>query len=385
MQPQEGEPETYVQMRAAVNPVLTQTQKYDLLRMLDETSVVWACPVSRSCTLEAFDVETWGSQVQFPPRTFRAAIEEEINRQIKEQLANDSIRPHKGAWASPLVPVRKTDGTLRICVDYRRVNRETLKDSYPLPKIKDLFDLLGGRKWKSKLDLNLGYNNFHVTERAADVLVFVCNQGLFAYRVMPFGPCNCPAFFQRQVDLLFLHKRAQGTYVYMDDFHVCSETWEEYVRVLRDVLMILASVGLYVKARKYQFGYYEIEYLEFLCTPQGIQPSQRRVAALDRVRVPKTRKELESLIGMIGYMSLFIPRYSELMEPLFLLRRKGKEFVWGIAQQKAWEQVRVILKTCALLYYPDLNKPFRLVTDAWEVAITAVLFGAANEWGVSAS
>ena len=219
-----------------------------------------------------------------PPRRIPHAAQQEVAQLLKEMQASNVIQPSISAWANPLVLVRKKDGTLRLCVDYRALNKVTVADAFSLPKIDDLLDQLGKSHYFSTLDLKSGYWQIPVHPFSQAKTAFATHKGLFKFRVMPFGLMNAPAAFQRLMQQILsgLHHDGASNFVavYLDDILIFSETFADHKDHIKQVLQKLEEVNLKFNPKKCHFGCQVVEYLGYLLTPNGLQPNPGRIAAV---------------------------------------------------------------------------------------------------------
>ena len=305
------------------------------------------------------------------------AVREEVARQLKKMQATGVIQPSSSPWASPVVMVKKKDGSHRFCVDYRVLNSVTKADTFPLPRIDDLLDQLGESKFFSTLDLASGYWQIRVHPDSQEKTAFVTPQGLYEFRVMPFGLTNAPAVFQRLVQrvLMGLNPEDGPDYVavYIDDVLVFSRSLEEHFEHLRRVIERLQEVGLKLKPAKCQFIREEVEYLGHLITPQGLKPNPRLVEAVQEFATPQDLRRLRQFLGLSSYYRRFVPGFSQIAQPLNNLTRKGVEFCWTDECQRAFTTLKQKLTTAPVLTYPSFSKAFVLETDASTLGLGAVL------------
>ena len=329
-------------------------------------------------TLTQLEIDTGDSHPQSQPaRRMPLAVRREVARQLEAMQNEGVIQPSRSPWASPVVLVRKKDGTHRFCVDYRRLNSVTKADTYPLPRIDDLLDQLGLAKYFTTLDLAAGYWQIRVHQGSQEKTAFVTPQGLFEFRVMPFGLCNAPAVFQRLMQQVLQGLNpAEGpdfVSVYLDDVLVFSQTLEEHLEHLKRVIERIEEVGLKLKPTKCKFVRKEVEYLGHIITPEGLRPNPKLVTAVREYPTPRDIHGLRRFLGMASYYRRFIAGFARIAEPLHQQTRKDVVFQWTPECQLAFETLKAKLTTAPVLAYPAFDKDFVLETDASIQGLGAVL------------
>ena len=307
-------------------------------------------------------------------RPYRTPIKnrEVIDKAVDEMLDADVIRRSNSPWSFPVVIVDKKDGTKRFCVDFRKLNQVTKKNSYPLPLIDDILALLGKAKFFTSLDLKSGYWQVLMDEKDKEKTAFACHRGLFEFNVMPFGLSNAPAVFQELMSIVLNGCNAFAI-AYLDDILIFSETFEKHMFHLNTIFEKLCQYGLKLKLKKCSFLQTEVNYLGFVIDENGIKPDQKKVEAIRTLPVPTCVKEVRSFVGMCSYYRRFIPNFSQIAEPIIDLTRKYAHFKWTDVHQTAFQFIKDSLTTVPLLVYPDSNKPYTLYTDASDTCIGACL------------
>ena len=310
---------------------------------------------------------------KIPPRKTSFAEKDLIENTVEELLRSGKIRPSNSPWASPVVLVRKKDGTLRFCIDYRSLNDVTVKDAYPLPRIDDALDYLNGAKYFSTLDLASAYWQVAMDPDSVDKTAFATHIGLYEWLVMPFGLSNAPATCERLMEQLFQGLQWKGVLVYLDDLVAYGNTWPRALRLLRKVFQRLREANLKLKPSKCFLMRTEAEYLGHRVNADGVSPSDVKTKAIKHWPEPASVDEVRSFLGLTGYYRRFVENYAEKAQPLTSLLRKNSKFEWGPAQAEAYRFLRD-----ALVEFPVLGtiRPTgRLIldTDASDYAIGAVL------------
>ena len=316
---------------------------------------------------------------RIPPNQF-----EEVKEHLQELLKKGVIRPSQSDYASPIVLVRKKSGALRMCVDYRQLNAKTRKDAYPLPRIDESLDALGGAQFFSAIDLASAYNQVEVHPDDRHKTAFTTPMGLFEYNRMPFGLCNAPALFQRIMQTIFREDLLQILLVYLDDIIVYSSSIADHLKRLERVFQKLKEHGLKVEAEKCQFFQRRVKYLGHVVSAEGVGTDPAKTEAVASWPTPKTLKDLRSFLGFASYYRRFVPGFAQTAAPLHQLTaeisEKGKKKRstipsdrWKGECEKAFDALRTALTTAPVLAYPDYTKPFVVETDASDKGLGAVL------------
>ena len=339
---------------------------------------------------------------------FRMSLKERavLEEHVTEQLGKDWLTTSTSAFGAPVLFVPKPDGSLRMCIDYRELNRITVKNKYPLPRIDDLMDNLSGAKYFSSLDLTSGYHQLVLPESDRHKTAFNTHFGKYEYKVLPMGLSNAPAVFQAAMHFIAMNKvfgplLNKCVCVYLDDILVFSKTPEDHLQHLEKVLTILKQQNLKAKRKKCEFFKPELKFLGHIVSASGMRPDPAKVATVKDWPTPVSAYEVRSFLGLANYFRKYIRAYSAIAAPLTdLLKgldasdRKGKllrwtrlppaevEAIkaafaprWTSACADAFECLKQALTSAPVLTLPDLAKPFELVCDACECppAVGAVL------------
>ena len=276
---------------------------------------------------------------QRPRRPPRAFIDEEdkiIDQQLKAGVIQESTSP----WASPLVYVRKKDGTVRPCVDYRRLNDVTRKDAYPLPLIQDCLDSLSGSAIFSTLDLQSGYWQIEVKPEDRPKTAFCTRRGLYEYLVMSFGLCNAPSTFERCMELVLRNLQWEMLLLYLDDIIVLGATFDEHWRRLDEVFTRLEGAGLKLKHKKCELFQPEVSFLGHIVSADGIRPDPAKVQAIKDWCTPQNIADIHAFLGLCSYYRRLIPRFATCAHPLNRLLEAGQTFEWTADCQAAMEDLK---------------------------------------------
>ncbi|KAJ9535388.1 hypothetical protein OSB04_un001497 [Centaurea solstitialis] len=289
---------------------------------------------------------------------------QELSKQLEELLDKGFIRPSTSPWGAPILFVKKKDGSMRMCIDYRELNKLTVKNRYPLPRIDDLFDQLQGAAWFSKIDLRSGYHQLKVREEDVHKTAFRTRYGHFEFIVMPFGLTNAPAAFMDLMNRVCRPMLDRSVIVFIDDILIYSKSKEEHVEHLREVLEVLRKEKLYAKFSKCDFWLQEVQFLGHLVNREGIKVDPAKVEAVMKWETPKTPTEVRSFLGLAGYYRRFIQDFSKIAVPLTRLTRKSERFVWGEEQEAAFDTLRRKLCEAPVLTLPEGVEDLTVYCDA---------------------
>ncbi|KAK8756781.1 hypothetical protein V5799_000517 [Amblyomma americanum] len=296
-----------------------------------------------------------------------------IQQEVDKMLSKDIIEPSSSPWASPVVLVKKKDGSWRFCVDYRHLNNITKKDVYPLPRIDDALDCLHGAKFFSSIDLRSGYWQISVDDNDREKTAFVTPDGLYQFKVMPFGLCNAPATFERMMDSLLRDFKWSTCLCYLDDVVVFSPTFTTHLERLASILSVFRRAGLQLNSSKCQFGRRQLTILGHLVDASGVRPDPVKVKAVKDFPIPQSSTDVRSFVGLCSYFRRFIKNFAGTARPLTDLLKKDTPFTWGPAQEEAFSSLVDLLTSPPILAHFDPSAPTEVRTDACGYGIGAVL------------
>ena len=268
--------------------------------------------------------------------------------------------------------VSKKDGGVRFCIDYRKLNNQTKKDVYPLPRIDLILDALGKATIRSKLDLTSGYWQIPLQPEDREKTAFMTRDGLFEFLVMPFGLTNAPATFQRVMDMVLSGLNWKICMVYIDDIIVYSQDFDQHLEHLQEIFNRLSENSLVLCPKKCSFCCDELFFLGHKVSNKGIETDSTKIDKVQNAETPKNVKEVQQFLGLASYYRHFIKDFSLIAAPLSSLTG-NIPFTWQEPQQKAFDLLKQKLTTAPILAYPDFSKPFVLHTDASTHSIGAVL------------
>jgi len=311
--------------------------------------------------------------VRIRPYHYSPIQKNEIEAQVQQMLKSGVVRPSTSEFASPVLLVRKKDGTWRFCVDYHHLNAITMKHKHPMPVVDELLDEINGAQWFTKLDFSAGYHQIRMATGDEYKTAFKTHQGLYEFLVMPFGLTNAPATFQSLMNLIFASLLRRGVLVFMDDILIYSRTLEEHVRLLQQVFQILDNHQFLNKRSKCLFAQSFVEYLGHVISAAGVATDPTKVDAVLRWPQPETVKQLRGFLGLTGYYRKFIQHYGLLARPLTELLKKGCQFQWTPQAEQAFQLLKQRLVQAPVLAVPNFDQSFVLETDASDCGIGAVL------------
>ena len=307
--------------------------------------------------------------------TFRMSATElaELKKQLEELIKSGFIRPSKSPFGAPILFVKKKDGTMRMCVDYRALNEITIKNKYPLPRVDELFDRLQGAQYFSKIDLRSGYHQIRIDDQDIPKTAFRTRYGHFEFLVLPFGLTNAPATFMHLMHETFRSYLDDFVIVFLDDILIYSKTLDDHERHVRKVLDILREQKLYAKESKCELFKEEVEFLGHIVGRSGIRMMEDKVKAVREWPTPTKATDVRSFLGTAGYYRRFIKDFSAIAASLTDLTKDYVKFNWNKEQQDAFDSLKSCIVKGPVLILPDPNLPFVVHTDASGFAIGAVL------------
>ena len=311
--------------------------------------------------------------VRQPPRRTPIAFQGEEKKAIDKMYKQGAIRPSSSPWASPLVLVRKKNGKVRPCVDYRRVNAVTQTDAFPIPKTQDCLDALSGSSMFSTLDITSAYHQIPVRTEDIPKTAFCSRYGLWEFVTMPFGLCSATATFQRTMEVALSHLQWTSCLIYLDGVVIFGQNCTEHLNRLEAVLERIQSSHLKLSPDKCHLFQNEVTFLGHVISKDGVLPNPDNVAKLVNWPIPQNATDVRSYLGLASYYRRFIKGYSDIAYPMTQLTRKECQFKWTTDCQYAFEKLRGLLVSPNIMAYPSDKGNFILDTDASDFSIGAVL------------
>ena len=297
----------------------------------------------------------------------------EIQTQVEELLAKGYVRESLSPCSVPVILVPKKDGSWRMCVDCRAINKITVKYRHPIPRLDDMLDELYGSCLFTKIDLKSGYYQIRMNMGDEWKTAFKTKYGLYEWLVMPFGLTNAPSTFMRLMNHVLRNYLGKFVVVYFDDILIYSKCLDDHVKHVHDVLETLRQEKLYANLKKCSFCMDKVNFLGFVVSSQGIEVDEEKVRAIKEWPKPKNASEVRSFHGLAGFYRRFIKDFSTIAAPLNELVKKNVGFVWGDAQEHAFNELKNKLCNAPLLALPNFEKTFEIECDASGIGIGAVL------------
>ena len=297
----------------------------------------------------------------------------EVDRQVKALLAAGKIEPSSSPYGAPVLFVSKKDGGLRMVIDYRRLNKQTVANRYPSPRIDDLFDRLANAKVFSALDLTSGYHQIPMAAEERPKTAFRTPLGHFQWNVLSFGLTNAPSTFQAVMNEAFKDVLQKLVLIYIDDVLVFSDTEEEHLGHLHEVFNICRSHKFYLRKGKCHFFKENLAFLGQIVGRNGMQIDPKRIEQIQKWPAHSSMSELRSFLGLLNYFRKYIQGYANLTADMYQLLKKDVPYVWTAKCQHSFESAKYAMTHAPVLALPDFSKPFEVMTDASGVGIGAIL------------
>ena len=355
-----------------LSPDLDNLKRENLIALLASYKFILTDIPGRTNTLEHHIELVTDTPIRhsYPlPHSLSAQLKGDLDKWIELGVVQSSNSP----YCSPLLAVRKKDGSHRFCLDCRQINKITKFDAEPIADPQEIFYNLSSSKYLSKMDLSSGFWQLPLSEPSRKYTAFSTRFGHYEFLTMPFGLVNAPASFSRLMRIVT--KDLTGVHAYMDDILIASNTWEEHLKSIEAILSRLRQHGLHAKPTKCMFGFQRLDYLGHLIGNGCYAPLDSKCDAIQRMPLPRTVTQLRSFLGSVGYYQKFISHYTNIAAQLFDLLKKGpyKELQWTEPAKSAFQQLKSALTQKPILQLPSPDLPFTLQTDASDIGLGAVL------------
>ncbi|GJT70813.1 putative reverse transcriptase domain-containing protein [Tanacetum coccineum] len=288
----------------------------------------------------------------------------ELSDQLKELLEKGFIRPSSSPWGAPVLFVKKKDGSFRMCIDYRELNKLTVKNRYPLPRINDLFDQLQGSSVYSKIDLRSGYHQLRIREEDILITAFRTRYGHYEFQVMPFGLTNAPAVFMDLMNRVCKPYLDKFVIVFIDDILIYSKNKEEHGKHLKIILKLLKKEHLYAKFSKCDFWLESVQFLGHVINNKGVHIDPVKVEAIRNWSAPTIPKEVRQFLGLADNTEELSRVFSLISKPLTKLTQKNKKYEWGTEEDEAFQTLKQKLCSAPILALPEGNENFIVYCNA---------------------
>jgi hypothetical protein len=348
---------------------LSVQQKEELLNLLEQHCLVFSRDKGDLGLVKGYfhHIDTGVSKpIKLPPHRLSHAEKEEVAKQTQPMIDWEVVRRSKSPYAAPVVLARKKDNTWRFCIDFRQLNKVTVPNRYPIPRIDAIFDQLAQAEYFSTMDANAGYWQIPMAPEDVQKTAFITHQGLFEFTRMPFGLTGAPGTYQKMMDGILqeeIHGANPVVTQYLDDTCAYTRTWQGHLAALHQILSKLYEVNLKLAPKKCVFGTSSAEHLGHIIRKNQLLPDPKKVTAVQNWPRPISVTEIRAFIGLAGYYRHFIEHFSVKAKALHHLTKKEVPFVWGPDQEKAFEDIKAALCSAPILIRPDFDKPFILDTD----------------------
>jgi hypothetical protein len=340
---------------------LTEKQREELLAVLEKHCMVFSKDKGDIGLVKGYyhTIDTGDTKpLKLPPHRLSHAEKEEVARQMQPMIEWEVIRRSKSPYAAPVVLARKKDDTWRFYVDLRALNKATVPNWYPIPRIDAIFDQLGKAQYFSTMDANAGYWQIPMAPGDIHKTAFITHLGLFEFTRMPFGATGAPATYQNMMDEV-LHEEIHGekpvVTQYLDDTCKFTVTWEEHLEALDRILTKLGTINLKLAPKKCVFGAQSAEHLGHIIQKNQLLADPKKIAAVQNWPAPRNVTEVRAFLGLAGYYRHFIAHFSVKAKALHYLTKKEVAFHWGPDQAEAFQEIKDALSSVPILQWPDFE------------------------------
>ena len=362
-----------------INPSLSDNQRAEIVSLLRDFAHLFTDLPGTTNVLKHDIKTTTDRPIRIGPRQIPFAMIDTVRDEIENMLKLGVIEPSTSPYSSPIVIVKKKDGSNRFCIDFRALNRVTIFDAEPMSDAEAMFAKLAGHTCFSRLDLSKGYWQVPLTESSQPLTAFQTPQGLFQFCKMPFGLVTAPATFCRLMRKVLHNMTNVDNFI--DDILVYTESYDQHIKILSELFTRLQAANLNARPSKCSLAYSKLDCLGHVIGEEVIRPHPSKVTAIQEALPPNTKKQLRSFLGLVGFYRKFIPNFSHIALPLTDLTRKfsPNKILWGESQEIAFRSLKSSLTKSPILKLPNVKDAFFLQTDASDRGVGAVLMQMGSE------
>ncbi|XP_055874586.1 uncharacterized protein LOC129924395 [Biomphalaria glabrata] len=356
-----------------INKELNDSQHNNIVQVIKQFQEI-ITDIPGKAKVKEFRIEvTSDKPINLKPYTVPIHMRENLDKEIENMLKFDIIEESESPYASPVVLIKKKDSSLRLCVDYRRLNAITRFDAEVIPDPEDLFVQVHKAKYFTKVDLTKGFWQLPIEESSRKYTAFKVPNGHFQFKYVPFGLANSPSFFNRTIRNVL--QGLSNVIFYFDDILIYNDDWESHLMSVQQVMTRLRDYGLTVKPEKLELGFFKITFLGHVVGGGKMEPDPKNLERIMGLRPPTNKKEVRSILGIASYYSKFIPSFADIVFPLTQLLRKGTptRVTWSPECDLALKKIQSCLSSSPILILPNPNKPFIIQTDASDKGIACCL------------
>lgn len=364
------------------NENITQSESDALIKLLNEFRDCFAFSVNELGCANDTEMEIKlhdTTPVVYRPYRLSYSEREVVRNIVKELEEAGIVRPSSSNYASPIILVKKKTGDYRLCIDFRALNKKTVKEHYPLPRIDDQLDSLSGFKYYTSLDLASGYYQIKMSDTSKHLTAFVTPDGHYEFDRMPFGLVNAPSTFQKTINNILGNARFKEAFAYMDDVIIPSKTVEDGLTKLREVFILFQNAGLTLKLAKCRFFMQTIDYLGFEVNEDGIRPGKNKIEAVEKFPRPVDQHTVRQFIGLASFFRRFVRGFSVIARPLTSLLKKDTKWQWGSLEEEAFMKLKAELVKRPILAFYNPKYETQVHTDASKLGIAGILLQRPNK------
>lgn len=381
-QPSNNKPDPLTMDMLKIGSETTDKQRQLLLNLVNEYRDCFALNVSELGTSTISEMHitlTDSSPVSYKPYRLPYSERIVVQKLVNELLENNIVKESNSSYASPIVLVKKKNNDYRLCVDYRALNKKTVKDSYPMPVIDDQLDRLNGKRFFTSLDLKSGYYQIPMATDSTHMTAFVTPDGHFEYTRMPFGLVNAPAVFQHMINKALGKDRFDLALPYMDDILTPATDVDEGMEKLRKIFDCLRKAGLTLNIEKCFFFETKLDYLGYEISKEGLRPGSRKTEAVALFPAPSNVHQVRQFVGLASFFRRFVPNFASIAKPLTALTKANTPWVWSSLQEEAFHTIKTKLIERPILALYDTTYITEVHCDASKLGVGGILLQKPDE------